>query len=300
MPIPFTCPYCGNQTDVAEQYAGQSGPCVRCGKIITVPLPQGITPFSPQPPKKSRGILTLLLVLAGIGGVVIVCGGILVALLLPAVQAAREAARRMQCMNNEKQIALAMHNYHDAYGSFPPAYVSDAKGRPLYSWRVLLLPFLDQGAIYQQFHLNEAWDSPANRAVASACISVYRCPSNGPNVSNETNYVMITGPGMLSDGKSTTKITQITDGTANTLMVVEITGSKIPWAAPRDLEAGKITFDVNEPQVQGISSNHPGGVNCAFCDGSVKFISSNADPKQIRAMCTIAGDEPVEQSTLSP
>jgi prepilin-type processing-associated H-X9-DG protein len=296
MPISFTCPHCGHHTDVAEQYAGQSGPCVQCGKTVTVPPPYGAPPGYPQAPKRSGGLSTLLIVLVAGAGVLFVCGGILVALMLPAVQAAREAARRAQCTNNLKQIGLALHNYHDVYRCFPPAYVADENGRPLYSWRVLLLPFLEEGNCYTRFNLNEPWDSPNNRAVSSTCLSVYRCPSEAPTGNLcETNYVMIVGPGMLSDGLSTTGMSKITDGTSATIMIVEVTGSGISWAEPRDLEAGKITFEIDGEDSPGISSHHPGGANCAMCDGSVIFLDEFTSPEDINAMCTIGGGEQVER-----
>ena len=85
-----------------------------------------------------------------------VCAG----LLLPAVQAAREAARRMSCSNNIKQIGLAMQNYHTAYGTLPPAYTVDAQGRPLHSWRTLILPFIEQQALYGEIDLSKPWNDP--------------------------------------------------------------------------------------------------------------------------------------------
>src|SRR5271166_372859 len=95
--------------------------------------------------------------------VVIAIIAMLIALLLPAVQAAREAARRAQCTNNLKQIALAMHNYASANNCFPPAATYTRDGKPLLSWRVLILPYLEQASLYNQFHLDEAWDSPNNK-----------------------------------------------------------------------------------------------------------------------------------------
>src|SRR5262245_61480384 len=162
MPIPYTCPHCGKQFSVAVQFAGQTGPCSACGQPITIPVPPGY-PHPPLPRASSgSGVLIALLAVAGIGGICVV--GILVALLLPAVQAAREAARRMQASNHLKQLSLAMQNYHDEYGVLPPAVVTDKNGKPLYSGRVLLLPFIEgqQNPIWMQFDKSQSWDSPAN------------------------------------------------------------------------------------------------------------------------------------------
>src|SRR5262245_37264512 len=119
MAIPFTCPHCGAQTNVDEQYAGQSGPCARCGQTVTVPLPAGA---ASRPPGGRSSSSTAWIVVLAVAASCVLCGGpIGVALLLPAVQAAREAARRAQCSNNLKQIGIALMNYHDVYHTYPPA-----------------------------------------------------------------------------------------------------------------------------------------------------------------------------------
>ena len=145
MPIDFRCPHCGHQTLVADQFAGQSGPCSKCGQTITVPGTAGPAPPIGAPPPRSTGSsgAAIAAIIAAVVVGLFFCGGILIALLLPAVQAAREAARRTQCSNNLKQIGLAMHNYHDVNQQFPPAYIADADGQPMHSWRVLILPYLE-------------------------------------------------------------------------------------------------------------------------------------------------------------
>ena len=111
MAIAFSCPHCGAKTNVADQYAGQTGPCSACGQMVTVPIPGGAMGMSAAPSSgggMSTGVV-IGLVLA-VGAVVVLgCGGIMVALMLPAVQAAREAARRVQCSNNMKQMVLQLY-----------------------------------------------------------------------------------------------------------------------------------------------------------------------------------------------
>jgi prepilin-type processing-associated H-X9-DG protein len=237
--------------------------------------------------------LAVILVIAG--GVFVVCGGILIALLLPAVQAAGEAARQMQCANNLKQIGLAMHNYHDQYNCFPPAYIADENGRPMHSWRVLLLPFMDQQALYEQYDFKEPWDGPNNSRLVGTIDNVfYRCPSEDSTVGrSQTSYVMIVGPGTISDGPTPTRISQIADGTSNTIMLVEVTGSGIHWAEPRDLKLEEVTFAVNDGAGNGIGSRHPGVANVLLCDGTAHSIDESIDPELLRDITTIAGGEDV-------
>jgi hypothetical protein len=107
---------------------------------------------------------------------------ILGVVLLPAAMngSGQGAARRMVCSNNLKQLGLALHNYHQTYGCFPPAYVADEDGRPMHhSWRVLVLPFLEQQQLYDQYRFDEPWDGPNNRKLAENVISIFHCPEDG-------------------------------------------------------------------------------------------------------------------------
>ena len=301
MPIQFTCPHCGLRTNVSDEYAGQSGPCAGCGNTITVPLLPGPSPFGGAVPRRQRAtpvVLILVIVL-----VFLFCSGILLAWflpagLLPAVQTAREAARRSQCSNNLRQIGLAMLNYHDVYGCYPPAYLAGENGRPAHSWRVLLLPFLEQQSLYDQYDFDEPWDSPKNSTLAPMMPQVYRCPSDTLSGLSETSYAMIVGPKTISNGASATKIQEITDGTSNTILVVEAAGGGINWLDPRDLEAERISYLVNDPVDGGILSEHADGANVLLCDGSTMFLRGAADPKDVRAMCSVSGGETVDRYAL--
>jgi len=163
MPIQFRCPHCGLETNVADEYAGQSGPCSGCGKTVTVPPLAGGIPFAP-PARPSR---------------------------------------------------------------------------------------------------------------------------------RSTPIVLIVGPEALSDGPTATPMREITDGTSNTIMVVEVSGSGIHWLEPRDLDLDEFGPQINGPAGAGIRSYHPGGVQVLFCDGSVRFLSETIDTSVLEAMITKAGGEVV-------
>jgi hypothetical protein len=154
------------------------------------------------------------------GGQLAIIG--LVALLLPAVQAGREAARRMSSSNNLKQIAVAMHNFHDAHGHFPPSATFDEDGKPLLSWRVHLLPYLGEQALYREFKLDEPWDSKHNIKLIDRMPMVFRNPSS-PMQDPVSHYLLPTGKGTIfADPKKIASIRDIRDGTTNTILALEV------------------------------------------------------------------------------
>ncbi|HEV3122389.1 MAG TPA: DUF1559 domain-containing protein, partial [Isosphaeraceae bacterium] len=211
---------------------------------------------------------------------------VMVALLLPAVQAAREAARRAQCVNNLKQLGLAMHNYEASHAGFPKAAITDKQGKPILSWRVALLPFLDQQSLYDKFKLDEPWDSPANKPLVSEMPSVFTCPSLPRPEPGTTCYRVFVGNGALLETTDRVKIAQITDGTANTLAVVE-SKVAVPWTKPDEL-----AFDpAGQTPLFGVGSAHPGGFNALFADGSVRFLKNVIDLKTLAGFITRAGGE---------
>lgn len=249
--------------EVEPKYSGATGPCRECGQTITIPGTISGPEFRP-PTKQSGGAWVVILVLCGFGLLIV---PVLVALLLPAVQQAREAARRTQCSNNQRQIALALHNYHSANGAFPPAYTVDEAGNRLHSWRVLILPYMGQQALYSTFDLEEPWDSSQNLAAAQSMPPVYACPSS-PSSGSSTSYMAIVGPNTAlkpgtDRGGLGTKLSDITDGTSNTVLFVESTSS-VPWTEPDDIDVNKLN---------SVGSNHTGIYNAAMADGSVRSMT---------------------------
>ena len=291
MPIHFVCPHCGVATNIGEQYAGQTGPCANCGTPITIPNPGGA---SSSPGVSKRMFFIMILGVGLIGAALGVFWG-----WLPAI-ADQRTVERLTCASHLRHIALALQAYEAANGCFPPAYVVDRYGKPLYSWRVLLLPYLGQQDLADRFHFNELWDSNRNREVTELTIGLYQCPAQPSTRSPTTNYMMVVGPHTISRGRESVKMAEITDGLADTIMLVEVADSEVRWAEPKDLDFDRLTFKINGGKRQGneISSYHPHGANAAFGaehanlqDGLVRFLKNSTDPYLVKAMLTINGDE---------
>lgn len=280
MSIQFTCPNCGKQTVVADQFAGQTGPCSGCGKPVSIPYGVSGSAYA-APPKSGGGGSLVVILIAVTVGAFFLCG-IAVALLLPAVQAGREAARRSHSTNNMKQILIAMHNYHDTYQTLPPAVVTDANGTPLYSGRVLLLPYLEQQALFAQFDKTKAWDSPENIRLSETAIKCFHDPSNNDPNPFRTDYVFVSGPGTAFDGSKSIRFGDVTDGLSNTLGFVETKNGPKSWAEPKDWDASTGAIP---------PGSHPGGNIGGILDGSVRFMSKSIDPQTTRSLTTRSGGE---------
>jgi prepilin-type processing-associated H-X9-DG protein len=194
-------------------------------------------------------------------------------------------ARRQQAQNNLKQIALAMHNFESANGSFPASATYDKDGKALLSWRVHLLPYVEQDALYREFKLDEPWDSDHNKKLIAKMPRVYQIPDAKASMPGGTFYQVFTGKGTVFEGKRGRSILGITDGTSNTLMVVEA-AKDVPWTKPDDLP-----FDPEAKMPPKLGGHFEGGFNAAFCDGSVRFLKSTIALEVLKAIITQNGGE---------
>jgi hypothetical protein len=209
----------------------------------------------------------------------------LVTNIFPNIVEAREGARRSMSMNNLKQIALAMHNYHDIYRHLPSALLYGPDGKTPYSWRVALLPFLEQKRLYDQYRFDEPWDGPNNRRVLEKMPAVYRCPKE-PAASQNASYFLLVGPGAIFHGDHPPQFSEIRDGTANTLLAVEAK-REIPWTKPED-----IAFDPDKP-LPKLGGFFAEGCPAATADGAVHFLPQDMDEKLLRLMITAADGQPM-------
>jgi len=242
--------------------------------------------------------------------VVIAIIGILMALLLPAVQAVRGAAQRAHCGNNLHQIGVALHHYHTGHNTFPPGGIEPISkkwpnGRQL-AWSAMLLPYLEQKAIHEQINFNKPFNSQENAAAAAQVVPTYVCPSvprqslllEGRAVTDYGGIYgeRITGPNNPPKGAMIydrpLRIRDIRDGTSTTLIVAEDGGFPDgQWI--NALNVFDQAFAINQAPAyeNDMSSKHRGGANALFCDGSARFLSEDMDLLTLAAICTRDGGE---------
>lgn len=209
---------------------------------------------------------------------------LMVGLMLPAIQSARAAARRTQSANNMKQLGLAMHNYHAVHKEFPAAVMTAEDGKTTYSWRVALLPFLDQKPLYDAYNFDEPWDSDDNLKVLKHMPNTYRHPNESIGVTTSSYYALTGENTGLGNGDRPIRIRDMVDGTSNTALLFDVKRA-IPWTKPEDI---KYSVDEDVPALGGYE---PGGFNALLGDGSVRFIARNIDEKTLRAIITRNGKE---------
>ncbi|SFH54431.1 DUF1559 family PulG-like putative transporter [Planctomicrobium piriforme] len=221
-------------------------------------------------------------------GVVAIVILILVALLLPASQSSTGSRPRSPCKNNLKQIALAIYNYSDMYGSLPPAYTVDAEGKPLHSWRTLLLPFLDQQELYDKIDLSKPWDDPANEIARNTVVRHFHCLDTKISPT-QTTYLAMVGDEFCFHPTRGRRWSEIKDGMSNTVMIFETNAKhSVHWMSPTDGDPEWfLTF-----KEQGDFS-HTGGTHIGIGDGSVRLISVSMPTTTRKALMTIAGGEEV-------
>lgn len=249
------------------------------------PAKPGYSPAAPPPKQGGSSTLIIVLAILGVGAVACVCfGAILAALLLPAVSPARIAARQSASRDQLKQIGVALQNYHDAYNSFPAAYYADEDGKPRTSWRACLLPYLEEQSKFNAYNFNVPWNAPENAAVAQSPITVYQSPAEHRSPSLKTAFVVVTGPGTAFPGAESTRLSQILDGTSNTIFVLEIKNSNIDWAEPRDLDIDSLSTDPTAPNCIDLA----GGALAVLGDGQVVRLPSDLPLQTLKDYLTVS------------
>ncbi|QDU44463.1 hypothetical protein Mal52_29450 [Symmachiella dynata] len=240
----------------------------------------GVYPRAAQGHRRGITLVELLLVISIVA--------MIVAILSPILRSNDRGGHdhsRTHCINKLKNISLALHNYNNTYGGLPPAYTVDAEGKPLHSWRTLILPYLDQKELYEKIDLSKPWDDPVNAEAAATYISEYDCPSTYSELErNRTVYLAVVTPESCIRPTKVRPISEVTDGLLNTLMVLEVPVKyAVPWMSPQDANLQLVLSSISGEDLQ-----HSDGFNAGLADGRVKFLSSEISAATLRSLTTAA------------
>ena len=214
----------------------------------------------------------------------------MLALLVGAVDNAREAANNCVCQGRMYQLGHAIQIYVDLNSTLPPVYTTDSNGKPLHSWRTLLLPIVEEQLLFAQTKLDEPWNSPANHSVVNTPLAQFVCDGlrRQPH-SLETTYVAVVGHDTVWQPGRGVRIDEITDGPENTIMLIEMKNSGIQWAEPRDLDWNNPPPTVDKNRLVESLSNHPQGLNVIFADWHRETLPSTIPIEQFEALLTKSG-----------
>lgn len=307
--IPFSCPHCGHHTEVDAKFAGRSGPCVGCSNVITVPTLESLvapnrSSVSPRRPQEAKP--TWIKVGMAIGAMLslAVIGVVVWAILQPAFAAARSAAKCSECESNLRVIGQAIESYYADKGHYPPAFVTDENGKPMHSWRVLILPYLGPQAnlVYDQYKMDQPWDGPDNIKLENMIPQVYRCPTDPTTFRNQTSYLAIVGDDtLINQNKPASRSASydgpvLRDNPSETMVVLECSDSQVSWLKPQDIAKAALTAGLNSKNLASPGSHHLQGVNILMADESIIRLDPDlVDSEDLRGMATIdGGDEYIE------
>ena len=246
-----------------------------------------------HPPGKPSGMSTVTIVLIVMLALLVpmcICGIVGgAAILLPAVQAGREAARSAQSGQNLRQIGIALHTYHDVWKTLPPAFQPDQSGQPGTSWRTAILPQLDQKPLFDQYDMSAPWNDPRNAAVVNTPLKVFQSSRDESRMANRTSYVVVRGPGTVFPGSQARNMASMTRGASQTILVLEIRNSDIAWAEPRDLDINSLTIDPSAPNCVDMNA----GVVALSGDGAVRNLRGMTLEK-LKSLVMCEGSETME------
>ncbi len=324
MPFNFVCPFCHARTLVEDRFAGQSGPCAECGKQVTLPSPASlgiannklaevniastskasndhqprsiISAFGLSGSKKQ--MTKLALQIAVMASMLMIAFGVVGWLLIPSAQRAFEDRKRLGSVSNIQQIAKALNAYRQDFGSYPTPTVSDPSGSPLYSWRVLLLPYLGYNGLYTRFQLAQPWDSPTNSLLIREMPPMFSIAGNNMALSlYESNYAFVVGPGTMFPNAFSDSVAEVIDDSSETILIVETKEGGFSWTQPSNLD-NTTGVKIGTRPVTDIGGNFANFALVATVDGNGVALSPQTPISTIQAMLTPDGGEYVAVETV--
>ncbi len=304
MPYLFTCPHCQSKTLVEDRFSGHIGRCATCDGKIEVPhFVMSSASSTSQPVPQDHIGLTTRRIIASIVGLLIVIGlgGVLIRYATPAVTKLSAVRQRTQTIRNLEQIAAALNAYAADHGAYPAPVVRDASGMPMHSWRVAILPYLNESQLYVSYDFNQPWNSPSNSLIVGSMPSVYASPHISGFSSNQSHYQLVSGDTTLFPRTGPLGPKKLLDEAAKTALVVEAfptPNSSAVWTEPVELDINAMSFVMGANPGVEIGGVTEGGVGIATVDGEGHFLEETTTPEIIRAILTASGGEPLADDVL--
>lgn len=301
---------------VLDRYAGETGPCAVCAKTITIPPrsqssdPSNSSPAPHDVEKDTAGVP--LGTLVGLLGGSVLCFAVIFLAVVVVVRVAIPAANQLRLtrmhessQDNIRRIVEALNQYHDNHGSFPPAYFTDAKGKPIHSWRVMILPELGRNDLYRRYNFDEPWDSPINLTVMQEMPDVYTSYGAGETLGTGTTHMAaVVGKSTMFPHAKSVNRDQISDSYDTVLAIVEVQGIGFDWTDPRedyDIDKPQSTLIINDQVTSGTPlppSTLTGNVGMLSED--TYHLPNSVSSGTMRDMATRSGGVPVPISDLQP
>jgi hypothetical protein len=300
----FTCPHCRSRTLVEDAYSGLQGQCATCDQPIEIP--DFASTADRVPAARERWMTHPKVRLALAAAVSLLVVGLLLSVFLEVggnavatMQANRVQGREIR---NLEKIASALNAYAADYGSYPLAPL-DAQGAPMHSWRVLLLPYLNEEDLYARFDLAKPWHAAAHQELIFEMPIVYRSAAQSQtSFEHETNYVLITGPNtFFPKPDEALGPSDVIDAPSRTILVGETArqiGSNRSWIEPDDLDVRNMQMIIGSAPETELGGNLDAGAVVATVDERGHVLSPSTTPQELRALLSPAGGEPLPSDIL--
>ena len=301
----FTCPNCQTKTLVDDQYSGHVGRCVTCDQPIQLPNfstsnqpsgPTTLTTSESLSPLFRRFLASIIciLLLSGLAGIAYRYGQ-------PTLLKLASGRERAAAINNLERIASALNAYAADHGAYPLPIIRDATGRPMHSWRVAILPYLNENQVANAYDYNKPWDSSENMMIASSIPSVYISQSQNRMSGYGCEYHLVIGDRTLFPKTGPLNPKFVTDEITKTALVVEATSrqnSASIWTQPVELDIQAMTGAIGANPGVEIGSVTAGGAAIATVDGTGHFLDESMAPEIVLAILTASGNEPLADDVL--
>lgn|GEM_PF-373820 len=308
MPYQFTCPHCQTKTLVDDQYSGHVGRCVTCDQPIKIPnfAPNQVAPdhteyggkksISPTMRRLSAAIVCIA-ALAGLAGVAFRYG-------VPALTNLSNGRERAIAVSNLQKIASALNAYAADHGVYPLPIVRDTNGNAMHSWRVTILPYLNELPLFNAYDFNQPWDASENYSLLESMPAVYASPNPGNGSSYECFYQLVTGERTLFPRTGPLSPQKLLDDPSKTGLVVEALPPKSRqnltsvWMEPTELDIQGMSGLIGSKPGIEIGAITEGGVAIATVDGRGHFLEETTSPEIVLAILTASGGEPLADDVL--